>query len=259
MSEIKNGNDENKFQNLFNKSKISKIITSISTTDNPKYLFESLNQLFLNNVESNQFLINLFSMKSQKEENIMDNNNNKNKFSLKLKELIYFLIINFNFEFFNNFTKENQLIFDEEKFINECLKESMELLSNRSFNNYGNNNLLFHKYFVIIAYFLLRYRYKNEYSKNKIESILKCINNTELNEIFFDIYTSSSVLFNSNDNKKPIFELNFFKKFDFVEKLIMNYSTNKNIIPNFSISDINNFYLFINKYKYTPLFQTNYK
>ena len=139
MSEIKNGNDENKFQNLFNKSKISKIITSISTTDNPKYLFESLNQLFLNNVESNQFLINLFSMKSQKEENIMDNNNNKNKFSLKLKELIYFLIINFNFEFFNNFTKENQLIFDEEKFINECLKESMELLSNRSFNNYGRN------------------------------------------------------------------------------------------------------------------------
>ena len=75
MSEKINGNDENKFQNLFNKSKISKIITSISTTDNPKYLFESLNQLFLNNIESNQFLINLFSMKSQKEENSMDNNN----------------------------------------------------------------------------------------------------------------------------------------------------------------------------------------
>ena len=129
MSEKRNGNDENKLQNFLNKSKISKIITSIITSDNPKYLFESLNKLCLNKTESEQFLINLFSMKSQKGENIL---NDKYKFSLKLKELIYFLISNFNFEFFNNFTEENKLILDEEKFVIECLEQSIELMSNRN-------------------------------------------------------------------------------------------------------------------------------
>ena len=255
MSEKRNGNDENKLQNFLNKSKISKIITSIITSDNPKYLFESLNKLCLNKTESEQFLINLFSMKSQKGENIL---NDKYKFFLKLKELIYFLISNFNFEFFNNFTEENKLIFDEEKFVNECLEQSIELMSNRNYNNYGNNNLVFHKYFIIIAYFLLRYKFKKEYNKHKIETIVKCINNSELNEIFFDIYSSFSEIFNQNNSKNSIFDLNCFKKYDFIFRLINNYSTNKNIIPNFSISDISNFYLFINKYKYTPLFHTNY-
>ena len=255
MSEKRNGNDENKLQNFLNKSKISKIITSIITSDNPKYLFESLNKLCLNKIEFEQFLINLFSMKSQKGENIL---NDKYKFSLKLKELIYFLISNFNFEFFNNFTEENKLIFDEEKFVNECLEQSIELMSNRNYNNSGNNNLVFHKNFTIIAYFLLRYKFKKEYNKHKIETIVKCINNSELNEIFFDIYSSFSEIFNQNDSKNSIFDLNCFKKYDFIFRLINNYSTNKNIIPNFSISDISNFYLFINKYKYTPLFHTNY-
>ena len=254
MSEIKNGNDENKFQNIFNKTNISKIITSITTTDNPKYLFESLNKLFLNKIEAEQFIINIFSMKKEKEENISD----KSKFSLKLKELIYFFIISFNFDFFNKFTKENQLIFDEEKFINDCFNKSIEILSNGSFNNYGNNNLLFHKYFIIIAYFILRYKYQKEYNKNQIEIIYKCFNSPELNEIFFDIYTSSSILFNNDDSEKPLLELNFFRKYDFLSKLINNYSTNKNITQNFSISDINNFYLFINKYKYISLFHNNY-
>ena len=184
MSEIKNGNDENKNKNILNKSTISKILLSISSTDNPKYLFESLNKLFLNQFEAEKFLINLFEMKSQKGENIIDN---KYKYSLKLKELIYFIIVNFNYEFFNDFTKEKQLIFDEKKFINNCLKENIEFLSNGNFNNYGNNNLLFHKYFIIIAYFLLRYKYQNDYNKNQIEIIVKCLNNPELNEIFFDI------------------------------------------------------------------------
>ena len=250
MSEKMNDNDENKYPNLFNKSKISKIITSITSTDNPKYLFESLNKLFLNHNEAKQFLINLFSMKIKIEENKKDDN----KYSLKLIELIYFLSVNFNFDFFNNFTKENNLIFEEEKFINECIGKSMELLAIRSFNNYGGVNLLFHKYFIIIAYFLLKYKYKKEYNKYQIENILKCLNNAELNEIFFDIYSSFSILSNTNDAKKSILELNFFKKYDFTTKLINNYSNNKNIIPNFSISDINNFYLFVNKYKYSPLF-----
>ena len=255
MSEIKNGNDENKFQNILNKSTISKILLSISSTDNPKYLFESLNKLFLNQFEAEKFLINFFEMKSQKGENIIDN---KYKYSLKLKELIYFIIVNFNYEFFNDFTKEKQLIFDEKKFINNCLKENIEFLSNGNFNNYGNNNLLFHKYFIIIAYFLLRYKYQNDYNKNQIEIIVKCLNNPELNEIFFDIYSSSTMLLNNNDNKKSLFELNLFKKYDFITKLINNYSTNKNnIIPNFSISEINNFYLFINKFKYSPLSNNN--
>ena len=125
MSEKMNGNDENKFKNLMNKSKIAKFLTSITTTDNPKYLFESINKLFLNKSESKQFLINLFSMNTTTEENKTDNN----KFSLKLKELIYFLIINFNFKFFNNFTSENELIFEEEKFINDCFINSIELIS----------------------------------------------------------------------------------------------------------------------------------
>ena len=91
MSKKINGNDENKFQNILNKSKISKIITSITTTDNPKYLFESLNKLFLNQQESKQFLINLFSMKEKKDENkIIDDNN---KISLKLKELLYYIFL----------------------------------------------------------------------------------------------------------------------------------------------------------------------
>ena len=256
MSKKINGNDENKFQNILNKSKISKIITSITTTDNPKYLFESLNKLFLNQQESKQFLINLFSMKEKKDENkIIDDNN---KISLKLKELLYFLIINFNFKFFNNFVKENQLVFDEEKFINDCLMKSIELISNRSFNNYGNNNILFHKYFIIIIFFILKYKYKKEYNKHQIETIVKCFNNSELNDIFFDIYTTSLSLLNSNDTKKSIFELNFFKKYDFINKLINNYSSNKNSIYIFSINDINNFCLFINKYKYKFLFQSNY-
>ena len=254
MSEKMNGNDENKFQNLMNKSKIAKFLTSITTTDNPKYLFESINKLFLNKSESKQFLINLFSMNTTTEENKTDNN----KFSLKLKELIYFLIINFNFKFFNNFTSENELIFEEEKFINDCFINSIELISNRSYNNYGNNNILFHKYFIIIAYFLLKYKYKKEYNKHQIEIIVKSLNNTELNDIFFDIYSSSLSLFNTDDTKKSIFELNFFKKYDFMNKLINNYSSNKNTISNFSISDINNFCLFIKKYKYENLFQSNY-
>ena len=255
MSEKINGNDENKSQNILNKSKISKIITSITTTDNPKYLFESLNKLFLNQQESKQFLINLFSIKGKKDENKIDDNN---KISLKLKELLYFLIINFNFKFFNNFVQENQLIFDEEKFLNDCLMKSIELISNRSYNNYGNNNILFHKYFIIIAYFILKYKYKKEYNKHQIEIIIKCFNNSELNDIFFDIYTTSLSLLNNNDTKTSIFELNFFKKYDFINKLINNYSSNKNSIHNFSISDINNFCLFINKYKYEFLFQSNY-
>ena len=254
MSEKMNGNDENKPQNLMNKSKIAKFLTSITTTDNPKCLFESINKLFLNKSESKQFLINLFSMNTTTEKNKTDNN----KFSLKLKELIYFLIINFNFKFFNNFTSENELIFEEEKFINDCFINSIELISNRSYNNYGNNNILFHKYFIIIAYFLLKYKYKKEYNKHQIEIIVKSLNNTELNDIFFDIYSSSLSLFNTDDTKKSIFELNFFKKYDFMNKLINNYSSNKNTISNFSISDINNFCLFINKYKYENLFQSNY-
>ena len=232
MSELKNGNDENKFQNILNKSTISKILSSISSTDNPKYLFESLNKLFLNKIEAEKFIINLFQMKNQKEENTKDF---KSKYSLKLKELIYFIIVNFNYDFFNDFTKEKQLIFDEKNFINECQKENIEFLSNVNYNTYGSNNLLFHKYFIIIAYFLLRYKYQNDYNKNQIEIIMKCLNNSELNEIFFDIFSSSSMLLNNTDNKKSLFELNCFKKYDFITKLINNYSTNKSIfIPNFS-------------------------
>ena len=256
MSEKRNGNnDENKSKIIFSKSQISKLITSITSTDNTKYLFESINKLFINHYEAKEFLINLFSIKRSKE-----GNKNDAKFSLKLKELIYFLIISFNFNFFNNFTFENQLIFDEEKFIIECLEKSLEIISNKSYNNYWNDNLLFHKYFCIICYFLLRYKYNKEYNKYQIESILKHLNNNELNDVFFDIYSSSSGLFLSNDikdNKKSLLELNFFQKYDFISKLINNYSTNKNILQTFSISDIINFHLFIIKSKYSPLFPDN--
>ena len=135
MSEQRNGNDFQELPIKFTKSKISKLITAISNTDNLKYLLENLNKLFIINDEGEQFLINLFSFKSKNEQNKNNNNNkniNKNKFFVKLKELLYFLILSFNFYFFDNFTNEKKLIFDEEEFINECLKNSSEIILNKN-------------------------------------------------------------------------------------------------------------------------------
>ena len=255
----------------FTKTKISKMITAISTTDTPKYLFENLNKIFLNHNEGEMFLIDLFLMKSK------DKNETKkvasNKFSLKLKELIYFLIINFNFDFFEIFQKEKQLLFNEEQFINECLKNSKDIILTRNYNINGNNNLLFHKYFCIIAYFILRYKFNKAYNKFEIENIMKCLNNNELNDIFLDIYSSTSGIFFSDSNnlnidnkrnKKSLIELNIFRKYNFISKLINNYSINLNSknktnIIDFNIKDISNFYLYINKSKYFPLFIFNEK
>ena len=158
MSEQRNSNDYQEKPIKFTKSKTSKLITAISNTDNPKYLFENLNKLFLMEDEGEQFLINLFFIKPEEQNKNNNKNKNDNSFSFKLKELLYFLIINFNFYFFDNFTSEKQLFFSEEEFINECFKKSSEIILNRNYNNiYGtNNNLLFHKYFCIISYFLLR-------------------------------------------------------------------------------------------------------
>ena len=277
MSEQRNSNDFQEIPIKFTKSKISKLITAISMTDTPKYLFENLNKLFLLSNEGEKFLISLFSIQSKDQLDKNNKNVNDNNFSIKLKELIYFLIISFNFDFFDNFISEKQLIFNEEEFIHECLKKSTEIILNRNYNNnYGNNNnLLFHKYFCIIAYFILRYKYNKAYNKNDIENILKYLNSNELNEIFSDIYSSTSELFlssndnnnNKNKNKKSLIELSVFQKYNFISKLINNYSTSINktnnhninilkIINDFSIKDISNFYLYINKQKYLPLFPT---
>jgi hypothetical protein len=221
--------------------------------------------------EGEQFLMNLFSIKSNKQNEKDNKDINDNKYSIKLKELIYILIIHFNYYFFDIFASEKKMIFNEQEFINECLKKSMEIISNLNYNNnYGNNNnLLFHKYFCIITYFILRCKYNKEYNKNEIENIIKCLNNSDLNEIFTDIYSSisSSGLFfsdlNSNnndkkiDNKKSLLELNIFQKYNFISKLINNYSTSNNTKKSsidFSTKDLNNFYLYINKSKYSPLF-----
>ena len=271
MSEKRNINVYQKSPIKFTKSKISKIISAIISSDIPKYLFENINKLFMEQDKGEQFLMNLFSIKSNKQNEKDSKDINDNKYSIKLKELIYILIIHLNYYFFDTFTREKQIIFNEQEFINECFKKSMEIISNLNYNNnYGNNNnLLFHKYFCIITYFILRCKYKKEYNKNEIENIIKCLNNSELNEIFTDIYSSisSSGLFSSdlnsnnndkkNDNKKSLLELNIFQKYNFISKLINNYSTNSNIKKSnidFSTKDLNNFYLYINKSKYSPLF-----
>ena len=99
MSEQRNSNDFQEIPIKFTKSKISKLITAISITDTPKYLFENLNKLFLLSNEGEKFLISLFSIQSKDQ---FEKNTNDNNFSIKLKELIYFLIISFNFDFFDN-------------------------------------------------------------------------------------------------------------------------------------------------------------
>ena len=122
------------------------------------------------------------------------------------------------------------------------------------------NNVLFHKYFCIISYFILRYKYNTPYNKREIENILQCLNNNELNEIFSDIYSSTSILnlSNDNNNNKSLLELSTFQKYNFIYKLINNYSINNKDIY-FSPKDIDNFYLYINKYKYLSLFESENK
>ena len=63
MSKEMKNNSLNEPLIKFTKSKISKIIQSISTTDTPKYLFENLNKLFLSHNDGEEFIINLFSIK----------------------------------------------------------------------------------------------------------------------------------------------------------------------------------------------------
>jgi len=271
MSEKRNINVCQESPIKFTKSKISKIISAITSSDIPKYLFENINRLFMDQEEGEQFLMNLFSIESEKKKGKDKKDINDNKYSIKLKELIYIVIIHFNYYFFDIFEKEKQMIFNEQEFINECFKKSIEIISNLNYNNnYGNNNnLLFHKYFCIITYFILRCKYNKVYNKIEIENIIKCLNNNELNEIFTDIYSSISALglfssdsntYNSNkktDNQKSLLELNIFQKYNFISKLINNYSTNNNIKKSsidFSTKDLNNFYLYINKSKYSPLF-----
>ena len=252
----------------FTKTKIANLITAISTTKITNYLFENINKLFLNQNEGQIFLIDLFSMKLKTNH---ESKKSMSKFPLKLKELLYFLIINFNFDFFEIFKNEKQLLFNEEQFIDECLKNSKDIILSRNYNSNENNNILFHKYFCIISYFLLRYKFNKKYNKYEIENILKSLNNKELDDIFLDIYSSTSgILFSNTNNlnndfqrsKKSLVELNFFQKYNFISKLINNYSINNNSnnnrnIIDFNIKDISNFYLYIKKSKYLPLFIPN--
>ena len=118
MSEKRNINIYQESPIKFTKSKISKIISAITSSEIPKYLFENINKLFMDQDEGERFLMNLFSIKSNKKNEKDNKDINDNKYSIKLKELIYILIIHFNYYFFDIFTREKQLIFNEQEFIN---------------------------------------------------------------------------------------------------------------------------------------------
>ncbi len=214
--------DQNNIQSInVDKATINKLYKSILNNNGLSLGFlENVNKICLDKEKMDELLQKIF----------------EKDFNLKIKLLLYIIIISFNDDFFT----DSNLI-NEENFLKDSFEKCFNLINE---NNIEQKEIIYFKYSSIILYCNLKLKYNLNYDINLIKNFLEKLQTEDFLKLFDDLY-------NNIENMKEL--INKIKTIKLIQKLMNNFSS-ENQEKKFNITSLSNLNLYITNSNYSNLY-----
>ena len=214
--------DQNNIQSInVDKATINKLYKSVLNNNGLSLGFlENINKICLDKEKMDELLQKIF----------------EKEFNLKIKLLLYIIIISFNDDFFT----DSNLI-NEENFLKDSFEKCFKLINE---NNIEQKEIIYFKYSSIIIYCILKLKYNLNYDINLIKNFLEKLQTEDFLKLFDDLY-------NNIENMKEL--INKIKTIKIIQKLMNNFSS-ENQEKKFNISSLSNLNLYITNSNYSNLY-----
>ena len=214
--------DQNKIQSInVDKATINKLYKSVLNNNGLSLGFlENINKICLDKEKMDELLQKIF----------------EKDFNLKIKLLLYIIIISFNDDFFT----DSNLI-NEENFLKDSFEKCFNLINE---NNIEQKEIIYFKYSSIIIYCILKLKYNLNYDINLIKNFLEKLQTEDFLKLFDDLY-------NNIENMKEL--INKIKTIKIIQKLMNNFSS-ENQEKKFNITSLSNLNLYITNSNYSNLY-----
>ena len=214
--------DQNNIQSInVDKATINKLYKSILNNNGLSLGFlENINKICLDKEKIDELLQKIF----------------EKEFNLKIKLLLYIIIISFNDDFFT----DSNLI-NEENFLKDSFEKCFNLINE---NNIEQKEIIYFKYSSIIIYCILKLKYNLNYDINLIKNFLEKLQTEDFLKLFDDLY-------NNIENMKEL--INKIKTIKLIQKLMNNFSS-ENQEKKFNITSLSNLNLYITNSNYSNLY-----
>ncbi len=214
--------DQNNIQSInVDKATINKLYKSILNNNGLSLGFlENINKICLDKEKMDELLQKIF----------------EKDFNLKIKLLLYIIIISFNDDFFT----DSNLI-NEENFLKDSFEKCFNLINE---NNIEQKEIIYFKYSSIILYCNLKLKYNLNYDINLIKNFLEKLQTEDFLKLFDDLY-------NNIENMKEL--INKIKTIKLIQKLMNNFSS-ENQEKKFNITSLSNLNLYITNSNYSNLY-----
>ena len=214
--------DQNNIQSInVDKATINKLYKSVLNNNGLSLGFlENINKICLDKEKMDELLQKIF----------------EKDFNLKIKLLLYIIIISFNDDFFT----DSNLI-NEENFLKDSFEKCFKLINE---NNIEQKEIIYFKYSSIIIYCILKLKYNLNYDINLIKNFLEKLQTEDFLKLFDDLY-------NNIENMKEL--INKIKTIKIIQKLMNNFSS-ENQEKKFNITSLSNLNLYITNSNYSNLY-----
>ncbi len=214
--------DQNNIQSInVDKATINKLYKSVLNNNGLSLGFlENINKICLDKEKMDELLQKIF----------------EKDFNLKIKLLLYIIIISFNDDFFT----DSNLI-NEENFLKDSFEKCFNLINE---NNIEQKEIIYFKYSSIILYCNLKLKYNLNYDINLIKNFLEKLQTEDFLKLFDDLY-------NNIENMKEL--INKIKTIKLIQKLMNNFSS-ENQEKKFNITSLSNLNLYITNSNYSNLY-----
>ena len=214
--------DQNNIQSInVDKATINKLYKSVLNNNGLSLGFlENINKICLDKEKMDELLQKIF----------------EKEFNLKIKLLLYIIIISFNDDFFT----DSNLI-NEENFLKDSFEKCFNLINE---NNIEQKEIIYFKYSSIIIYCILKLKFNLNYDINLIKNFLEKLQTEDFLKLFDDLY-------NNIENMKEL--INKIKTIKIIQKLMNNFSS-ENQEKKFNITSLSNLNLYITNSNYSNLY-----
>ena len=214
--------DQNNIQSInVDKATINKLYKSVLNNNGLSLGFlENINKICLDKEKIDELLQKIF----------------EKEFNLKIKLLLYIIIISFN----NDFFTDSNLI-NEENFLKDSFEKCFKLINE---NNIEQKEIIYFKYSSIIIYCILKLKFNLNYDINLIKNFLEKLQTEDFLKLFDDLY-------NNIENMKEL--INKIKTIKIIQKLMNNFSS-ENQEKKFNITSLSNLNLYITNSNYSNLY-----
>ena len=214
--------DQNNIQSInVDKATINKLYKSVLNNNGLSLGFlENINKICLDKEKIDELLQKIF----------------EKEFNLKIKLLLYIIIISFN----NDFFTDSNLI-NEENFLKDSFEKCFNLINE---NNIEQKEIIYFKYSSIIIYCILKLKFNLNYDINLIKNFLEKLQTEDFLKLFDDLY-------NNIENMKEL--INKIKTIKIIQKLMNNFSS-ENQEKKFNITSLSNLNLYITNSNYSNLY-----